>query len=120
MKKILIVEDDIFIRDIAEEKLSAAGYEVYKTADGNSVIQKMREVKPDLVLLDLLLPNKHGYVVLEELRADERFTETPVLVFSNENGPDVEKKAADLGALYFFKAMTGTGELTKKVQEILG
>lgn len=120
MKKVLIAEDDIFIRDIAETKLTESGYEVHKTADGGSVVNKMKEVMPDILLLDLLLPNKHGFSVLEEIRAEEAFKDTPVLVFSNENGEDVEARAKELGAEYFFKALTGTGELVKKVEEILG
>lgn len=118
MQKILIIEDDIFIRDIAEHKLIEAGYVVYKTADGGSALAKVKEIEPDLVLLDLSLPNKHGFDVLAELR-EEGFVDLPVIIFSNENGPDIEENAQKLGATYFFKAMTGTGELIATVTKLL-
>lgn len=119
MKKILIAEDDPFILDLAEAKLIQSGYEVLKTADGSSVISMMLEHKPDLLLLDLMLPNTHGFEVLTQMRTMPELSQVPVVIFSNENGEDVENKASHLNASYFFKAMTGTGELLAKVEEIL-
>ena len=118
-KKILIAEDDLFIRDIAEKKLTDAGYEVYHTADGASVLKKIEEVRPDLLLLDLILPNVHGYALLQQIRNDTEFKDLKVVVFSNENGPDIEQKASELNAHYFFKAQTGTGELLDTINYLL-
>ncbi len=119
MKKILIAEDDIFIRDIAEKKLVDAGYEVHKTADGAAIIDMVEQINPDLLLLDLMLPNVHGYDILEQLRARETFSDLPVIVFSNEMGSEVEEKAKQFNAHYFFKALTGSGELLETINKIL-
>ena len=79
----------------------------------------LEQVHPDILLLDLMLPHRHGFEVLEEIRKSERFATLPVVIFSNETGMVVEEKAKDLQATYFFKAMTGTGELVEVVERIL-
>ncbi len=119
MKTILIAEDDPFIRDIAEQKLQQAGYDVHKTFDGAAVVQKVIELQPDLLLLDLALPHVHGFAVLEDLRNRSDFQKLPVIVFSNENMPDIQKRVQELNAEYFFKALTGTGELIERINTIL-
>lgn len=119
MTKILLVEDDPFIRDIIETKLCAAGYDLDSTADGESVLNRIKDNEPDLVLLDLMLPNKHGFDILEEIRADVELKKLPVIVLSNENGTDVEAKAKSLDAQYFFKAMTDMNELATIVEKTL-
>jgi len=120
MKKIFIAEDDPFILDIAINKLTQSDFTVSKTADGNNVVPLLLEEKHDLLLLDLMLPNKHGFEILKELRSHEALADLPVIIFSNENGTDIEEKAAAYGAIYFFKALTGTGELVAKAEELLG
>tara|TARA_B100000745_G_C20145725_1_gene392874 strand:- start:2056 stop:2418 length:363 start_codon:yes stop_codon:yes gene_type:complete len=119
MKKVLIAEDDVFIRDIAQSKLVKAGYEVRIVARGNQVIRELEQVQPDILLLDLMLPNKHGFEVLEEIRQHKDFEDLPVIIFSNETGHVVEERSKSLNAVYFFKAMTGTGELVDAVQSIM-
>jgi len=119
MKKVLIAEDDLFIRDLAIAKLTETGFFVETTADGNSVVPILLETHPDILLLDLQLPNKHGFEILEEIRSHPELEVLPVIIFSNENGNDIEEKAALYNASYFFKALTGTGELVAKIEEIL-
>jgi len=119
MKKVLIAEDDAFILDIATTKLTQKGFIVEKTADGNSVVPMLLELQPDILLLDLLLPNKHGFEILMDIRAHAELATLPVIVFSNETGIDIEEKAALYNAHYFFKALTGTGELVAKIEELL-
>lgn len=119
MVDVLLIEDDAFISDIIETKLCQAGIEVETTADGAHVTDKLLETTPSLVLLDLMLPNRHGFEILEEMRNRVAFKDLPVIVLSNENGPDVEAKATQLDAQYFFKAMTDMNELVKSVQKIL-
>lgn len=119
MKKVLIAEDDVFIRDIAQQKLLAAGYEVHLVSDGKQVLSALKDAQPDILLLDLMLPHKHGFEVLTEIRDLSEFASLPVIIFSNETGVVVEEKAKDLGATYFFKAMTGTGELVATIDTLL-
>lgn len=103
MKKVLIAEDDAFISDIAQAKLIQAGYEVFKVEKGDQVFKELMQVKPDMLLLDLMLPYKHGFQVLEEIREAETFVDLPVIIFSNETGPLVEEKARKLNATYFLR-----------------
>ncbi len=119
MAKVFLIEDDLFISDIIETKLKQADFEVETTADGRNVISKLDQGEYDLILLDLMLPNKHGFEVLKEIRDDATHGSIPVIILSNENGPDVEQKASELNAKYYFKAMTDMNELVKIVKEAL-
>jgi|GEM_PF-1079786 len=119
MKKILIAEDDPFIRDLAILELTSKGFSVESTADGNSVIPMLLDTPVDILLLDLQLPNKHGFEILEEISQQPGLVSLPVIIFSNENGADIEEKSAQYNASYFLKALTGTGELATKIDEVL-
>jgi len=119
MKTVLLVEDDMFISDMMETKLKQVGFNVVTEADGASVIAKLNEVKPDLILLDLMLPNRHGFEILEEIRSLKEWATLPVIILSNENGTDVETRARHLDAQYFFKAMTDISEMESIINQAL-
>ena len=119
-KKVLLVEDDTFISDMIVTKLNQTGFEVERTADGKSVMRALEETNPDILLLDLMLPNKHGFEVLQEIREVDAYKDLPVVILSNENGSDVETKAKNLGAYYYFKAMTDISQLTVIINTALG
>ena len=119
MKTILLVEDDMFISDMIETKLCQSDFNVVKTADGESVLKMIAEHNPDLVLLDLMLPNVHGFEVLKQVRSNPETEYLPVIVLSNENGTDVEEKAKLLNAKYYFKAMTDINELVPIINETI-
>jgi DNA-binding response OmpR family regulator len=82
MKKVVVVEDDPELRDLETFVLTAEGYESVGVADGGSVAGVVRREAPDAVLLDLILPDKHGNDVLAELAADPATATTPVIVVS--------------------------------------
>lgn len=115
MKKILVAEDDAFLQDLTEARLLQAGYEVLKVSDGDDVVDKVLEVKPDLILLDIQLPHRTGMEILTEIRTISEIKDTPVILFTNESGLEIEEAAKKLNAQYFMKAMTGTGELLEAV-----
>lgn len=117
MIKVMLVEDDQFISDMYETKLVQSGFEVIKLNDGSAVIDKLPEVNPDILLLDLMLPNRHGFNILEEIRNIPEYETLPVIILSNENGPDIEEKAAILNAQYYLKAMTDVNELITIINE---
>jgi DNA-binding response OmpR family regulator len=119
MKKILIVEDDLFLKEIAEAKLLEAGYLVSSVTDGDAVIYELQTQKPDLVLLDIQLPHKNGLEILAEIRNTPEIAHVIVLLFTNESGTEVEQAAEKFNAHYFMKAMTGAGELVSKINELL-
>ncbi len=121
MSKILIIEDDIFLGDVLVEKLGAAGYAVTLARDGTSGLKKMREGAPDLVLLDIILPQMNGYEVLEKKRSDKSIAAIPVVVISNSGQPVEINRALALGVKdYLVKAQFDPDEVLVKVRQQLG
>ncbi len=121
-KKILIVEDDIAMRDIVIHKLLAHGFEVKEAEDGKQGIDMCLAEKPDLVLLDLMLPEVDGFKVLETIRKsqDGDVSKTPVIILSNlwSNKDILRTKDLQVQA-YLVKAYFTTEEILSKINEIL-
>jgi DNA-binding response OmpR family regulator len=120
-KKILIVEDDTLLGEVLVKKLEAEGYATVLVQDGAKSIEKMREEKPDLVLLDILLPHKNGYEILEEKKNDPALVAIPTIIISN-SGQAVEiERALDLGVKdYLVKVEFDPNEVIEKVHQQLG
>jgi len=118
--KILIVEDERLLAKVLEEKFKALDFEVKIASDGEEALPVMKEFMPDLILLDLILPKKSGFVVLEYLRSDPELKLIPVIVLSNLAQEEDIKKALELGAKdYFVKVHHPVKEIVKKVQNYL-
>jgi DNA-binding response OmpR family regulator len=119
-KKLLIIEDDLVLRDALEEFLISEGFEVSSAIDGEEGIQKISEQKPDLVLLDIVLPKKNGYEVLEEVKANKETANIPIVLLTNLGSAMDVEKALRLGATtYLVKADYKLDEVTQKIKEIL-
>jgi CheY-like chemotaxis protein len=120
-KKILLIEDDKFLRELMNKKLLTLGYEVVSAADGESGLVMIKETKPDVVLLDLILPGINGFEVLEKAKQDPEIANIPVVILSNlGQGEDIEKGLA-LGAKDFLvKAHFTPQEIVNKLKSILG
>jgi len=121
-KKILVVEDDVAMRDIVVHKLSSAGFTVVEASDGQMGIDQFTHERPNLVLLDLMLPEVDGFKVLETIRdnTDKEVAETPVIVLSNLwSNQDILKTQALRADAYLVKAYFTTEEILAKVNEIL-
>ncbi len=97
MKKVLIIEDEEILCNLLQKKVSSAGYETYIARDGEEGIKKVREVQPDLVLLDIVMPKMGGFEVLEEMNKDEKLSSIPVVVVSNSGQPVEIDRAQKLG-----------------------
>lgn len=80
--RILIAEDDVNIRNIIQFTLEGRGYEVTAVGDGRSALEKVREIKPDLVLLDVMMPHKNGLEVCYEIKNDPKMEHIPVLILT--------------------------------------
>ncbi|MCK9578456.1 response regulator [bacterium] len=117
MPKILLIEDDKFLRELMAKKLMNMNYEVSVAVDGEEGIQKIKEEKPDLVLLDLILPGINGFEVLEKAKADAETVDIPVIILSNlGQGEDIER-GLKLGAKDFLvKAHFTPQEIIEKLQ----
>ena len=97
-KKITIVEDEEILRDLLKNKLTAEGYEVSTANDGEEGITRIKQERPDLIILDIVMPKMGGFEVMEELNKDEELAKIPVLVVSNSGQPVEIDKAKSLGA----------------------
>lgn len=120
-KKILIVEDDSFLQGLAVTKLKKEGYDVSAAAGIKEAIAALADQKPDLVILDLLLPGGSGFDVLENIRQTESTKALPVIVFSNLSEDKDIARAKELGASQFMTKSNFTlDELVAKIKELVG
>lgn len=121
-KKILIVEDDPFFRKLCTRLLKDQGFLVVTAEDGEEGLEKIKEEKPDLVLLDVILPKMTGFEALEAVRKipDPEIANTSAMFLSNLYSEEELQKARDLKAkAYLVKANTGSDELLEKIEKIL-
>ncbi len=119
---VLIIEDDKFLSELMSTKLSKEGFTVTLATDGEAGLQKVSEVKPQVVLLDIMLPNINGFDVLEGIqKLGEPFTSIPVIIMSNFGQESKIQKGLELGAKDFLvKANFTTGEIVEKIKSVLG
>lgn len=119
-RRILLVEDDRFLRRACEVSLRQRGFAVTTAADGEEALRQVRAERPDLILLDLLMPKMTGTEVLRALRADEATREIRVLILSNSSREqDVEEIKALGVSGYFVKADLSLQELGDRVARLL-
>jgi len=119
-KKILIVEDDPFLREMMVRKLVGSNYHADAAADGEQALKKVKDDKPDLILLDLMLPGIDGYEFLSRVQKDKATKSIPVVVLSNLGQKEEIDRAKKLGAIDFLvKAHFTPDDIVKKVKETL-
>ena len=119
-KVILIVEDDEVILRALYLSFHEGEFTIATATDGETALTMTERLKPDLVLLDLVLPKKSGFDYLAEMKAIPEFAHTPVIVLSNLGKEENKKKAMDLGALdYFVKSDTDLSVLVQKAKKVL-
>lgn len=119
-KKILIIEDDKFLRELIARKLEREGYETAEAVDGEDGFKKIKTDKPDLVLLDLILPGIDGFEVLSKMKEDISLAQTPVIILSNLGQKEDVDRGLKLGAAdYLIKAHFTPGEIIEKVRSVL-
>ena len=119
-KKILIIEDDKFLRELIARKLTNEDYEVSEAVDGEEGLKKIKDEKPDLILLDLILPGIDGFEVLAKMKEDQSLSQIPVVILSNLGQRDEVEKGLNLGAVDFLiKAHFTPGEVIERIKYIL-
>ncbi len=119
-KVILIVEDDEVILRALYLSFHEGEFTIATATDGETALSMTQRLKPDLVLLDLVLPKKSGFDYLKDMKADPVLKSIPVIVLSNLGTEDNKEKAKDLGALdYFVKADTDLSVLVQKAKKVL-
>lgn len=117
--KILIAEDDKFLSNAYRVKLTKEGFDISMAQDGIEVFEKLKDFKPDVILLDLIMPRKDGFTVLEELAKSEEYNKIPVIVASNLGQKEDIDRSFSLGAKdYIIKSEMSLEELVNKIRLI--
>lgn len=120
-KVVLLVEDDILISDILARKFSQSGMRVYQALSGKRAFEVLKDVTPDAILLDLVLPEMDGFEILRLLKRDAVLSKIPVIILSNSSEPSDIEKAKSLGALdYFVKIDVPFEEVVARLNSICG
>jgi DNA-binding response OmpR family regulator len=121
-KVILVAEDDLFLRELCVKKLARVGYQVAEAIDGVQAYEKIVGLKPDLVLLDIIMPGLEGFEILRRVRAHQSpdVAATPIIIFSNLGQDADRKKGLELGASdYLIKSNFTIDEIVKKIEALM-
>ena len=119
-QKILFIEDESALQKTFQDFLKQEDYEMVSALDGKTGLEMARKEKPDLILLDLVLPKMHGFEVLQTLKSDEKTKEIPIIVLTNLEAMSDVEKALELGATtYLVKANYSLEEVVQKIKKAL-
>lgn len=116
---ILVADDEVTLRMLVRAALSNAGYDVLEAADGDEALGLARGARPDLIVLDLMMPKKSGLDVLRELRADPELAPMPVVMLTARTRAADRDAAAEAGADRFLAKPFSPRELSEAVAELL-
>jgi CheY-like chemotaxis protein len=120
MKRIVIVEDEEIMLDLLQRKLKTHGYEVSVARDGEEGLRVIKEERPDLIIMDLVMPKMDGFMVMEEIQKDEDLKKIPLIVVSNSGQPVELNRIKDLGAKdWLIKTEFNPQELVEKIKNQL-
>lgn len=120
MKTILLVEDDPFLIDIYSTKLKESGFGVVVVSNGEAVLAKIEEQRPDAVLLDIVLPNLDGWEILRQIKEKPFSKDLKVIILSNLGQKEEVEKGLNLGAAkYLIKAHYTPSEVVAEIKSII-
>jgi DNA-binding response OmpR family regulator len=116
-KKILIIEDDVFLNELMAKKLIEEGFDVIKAVNGEEGLEMAQQERPDLILLDLILPGMDGFEILEKIKEEPETSAIPVIILSNLGQREDIEKGFDLGADdYLIKAHFTPDEIVERAR----
>jgi len=120
MKTILLIEDDPFLVEIYSTKLKEVGFSVIIAVDGEEGLKKMKKKTPELLLLDIVLPNLNGWEILRDIKKDDKLSNLKVVILSNLGEKEEIEKGLKLGAVrYLVKAHYTPSEVVEEIKKIL-
>jgi len=120
MKKILLIEDDPFLIDIYTTKLKSSGFEVKVAENGEAAISAFDKERPDLLILDIVLPNFNGWELLREVKRRKKYENVPIIILSNLGQKSEVVKGLEMGvARYLIKAQYTPSEVVEEIEKIL-
>lgn len=119
-KKILLVEDEPMLSNLLRQRLEKEGFLVVTAHDGVEAVSLLKQEKPALILLDIILPKMSGFEVMEAMKSDPTIQAAPVVVVSNLGQESDVERGQSLGAVgYFVKAQMSVEDLVSKIKEFL-
>lgn len=118
--RILVVDDEMDLVSVLRMGLEIQGFEVIEAMDGEEGLRRARHDRPELIVLDLMLPKLDGYKVCRALKFDERFKHLPIIILSARSGDQDRKLALDMGADLFMTKPYEISELVAKIRLKLG
>ena len=118
--KVLLIEDHKFLGELYAKNLKRRDYDVEIAKDGEDGLEKVKSFKPDVILLDIIMPDMNGIEVLKELKASSKYKSIPVILLSAVCDVDKIKECLDTGALGYIIKETSTEEMVNKVDLIVG
>src|SRR3989339_693948 len=117
---VLLVEDDVFLSGIYQKKFEMEGYKVSLADNGEKALLEVKKKKPNIVMLDILLPKLDGFAVLAKLKADPEVKDIPVILLTNLGQKDDVEKGLQMGASdYLIKAHFKPSEVVDKIKQVL-
>ena len=120
MIKVLVAEDDAFLSKAYAAKLTKEGFEVISALNGEEIMEKVKSEKPDIILLDIVMPKKNGFDVLYDLKQEPSTKNTPVIILSNLGQEEDIKRGKDLGADdYLIKSDIAINDVVDKIKQVL-
>jgi len=119
MAKILVVDDESHLIELVQMRLEANGYEVITANDGEEGLEKAKSEKPDLILLDVMMPKMDGYKACSLLKSDEQFRKIPIILFTGKAQDDFEEVGKKAGADAFITKPFDPPDLLAKIEELL-
>ncbi len=119
MKKILIADDRPEVVELVKVTLEGEGYLTIDASDGREALEKIRKEKPDLILLDIVMPKMDGFEVLSELKNDSQTEDTPVIMLTAQGQKLDQEKGKELGATGYIIKPFSPSALLERIEEIL-
>jgi two-component system alkaline phosphatase synthesis response regulator PhoP len=119
-KKIMVIDDEPYIARVIKFKLEQEGYTVYSANDGISGLEKIRQEKPDLVLLDVMMPGLSGYEVCQKIKADTALSQIPVVILTAKGQERDREQGLSVGASDYITKPFSPNRLLELVKTMIG
>ena len=117
--RILVVDDDLFVRKPLESVLEQGGFEAMTAANGTECLDRLEHERPDLILLDVIMPGPDGFEVCRAIKGEARYAEIPVILMSARATQSDQQRGFDLGATGFVRKPYTPDELLRQVRKVL-
>ena len=119
MEKILVVDDDIHATTLFDTLLTAKGYDAVIVNDSSTAFEVAKSTNPDLIILDLMMPEPNGFEVCKILRADSKFTKTPIVIFTAMGDRESKEAALEAGANEFLTKPFRVEDLMNRIRSLM-